>query len=280
MFQMNLGNGSYLTLRWQVQNDEFVKIIIPKNQGGCVNMPVPVLAKLTIHENNRASKVTFPVPLKRAIPDENETKAQGPDQGPCQLFGENKNKLPPATHSLRSADPNGNEKFHESHAATTASGAESETPKGGYNLRRQRSQTEKQVKLQMAERRDKRLDDRDEADEEFFIKVDNEMLEDLANRRSAGSNFPFSATITLMAFRQNPIRKGTEVSDFEIRNPMIQRPPDFAATEMLKELHIKLSDPSSTDCTIICQGKRLPSHKYILRMRSKVFEVMRGFYFF
>ena len=97
-----------------------------------------------------------------------QTKAKGPVQIPAQgpLFGENTNKLPSATLSLRGADSNGNEKLDEgqkSYATATASGAESETPKGGYNLRRQRSKTEaapeKQVKLQMAEERERRLDD-------------------------------------------------------------------------------------------------------------------------
>jgi hypothetical protein len=46
-----------------------------------------------------------------------------------------------------------------------------------------------------------------------------------------------------------------------------------SATEMLQDIHIKLTDPASSDCTIVCNGKRFSSHKYILCLRSNVFKV-------
>ena len=103
----------------------------------------------------------------------------------------------------------------------------------------------------------------------FQIEFTQDMFEHLFNQ--LGNNFGFSGTISLVLFNKDTLGKEDRVT--KPAKPTNQRQNDVAATEMLKELHIKLSDPSSADCTIICHGKRLPSHKYILSMRSKVFEV-------
>ena len=75
--------------------------------------------------------------------EKEKPKAQAQAQGP--LFGDSKKRLPPATHSLRDADPNGNERPDEgrkSFAEAAASGVE----KGGYNLRRSKSKAEAKAK--------------------------------------------------------------------------------------------------------------------------------------
>ena len=119
--------------------------------------------------------------------------------------------------------------------------------------------------------------------EEVYIKMDKDMLEYLVNQRQGRGNFAFTATISFMALENNLSEKGDhkDVVASEMLKELHSLRKELQAKELhikelhssIKELHIKLSDPSSADCTIICHGERLPSHKYILRMRSKVFEV-------
>lgn len=99
-----------------------------------------------------------------------------------------------------------------------------------------------------------------------------DMLNYLVKQNGNNQNFAFTATINLTIFEKNDSKNFAHGVKFKTPNVHLRK--GVAATEMLKELHIRLSDPSTADCTIICQGKRLPSHKYILRMRSKVFEAM------
>ena len=219
--QINLDNTS-LTLQWQVQNDEFVKITIRKNQAsGAATMPaeLSVLAKLTIDSPANASGATFLVPLKQAV-----------SGGSGQI---------PQLHKFDPFDPE-IQLYHQLQ--------QDRLRLGGFA----------------------RADDTT-GSEQFLIEFDKDLLEDIVNhpQRQGNVNIAFTATINLVAFEKN-------LSEKVIKQAKAHRAPnDVAATEMLKELHIKLSDPSSADCIIICQGKRLPSHKYILSLRSKVFEVNR-----
>ena len=103
--------------------------------------------------------------------------------------------------------------------------------------------------------------------EKFRIELTEEMFD--INRTCGYIDKSFTANINLMFFEKKPSKTRGDV----VEEAKANHQKDFAATEMLKELHIRLSDPSTADCTIICRGKRLPSHKYILSMRSKVFEV-------
>ena len=104
---------------------------------------------------------------------------------------------------------------------------------------------------------------------DFTIKVEDYMFKHNKQYIGRSANYQFTATITLMIIEQKDATIGIKVP--QSKPPA--KPNDIAAIEMLKELHIKLSDPTSADCAIICHGKRLPAHKYILCMRSKVFEV-------
>jgi hypothetical protein len=92
---------------------------------------------------------------------------------------------------------------------------------------------------------------------------------------------PKKKVITVIArLYQNSDKQGGGLADLivaadlnKVRGGMSGQNTINSATEMLQDIHIKLTDPASSDCTIVCNGKRFPSHKYILCLRSNVFKV-------
>ena len=43
---------------------------------------------------------------------------------------------------------------------------------------------------------------------------------------------------------------------------------------LAKDLSVQLADPSFSDWTLICEGERIPCHRFMLGSRSPVFKTM------